>query len=116
LFAAAVIASILLASGLSFSAARKLTHDPGVVAAYGRAGVPEAWLDRLALLLFCAAAGLLIGLVWAPLGMITATCLIAYFAAAISFHVRAGDSEGLPTPVAMELLAVAVLIGRVATL
>ena len=104
---ALAIASILLAGALSYSAAMKLMHRPEVVASYARAGVPERWLNRLAAILFIASAALLAGILWEPLGLAAAGALVAYFAVAVSFHVRAGDQANLPTPAAMLLLAAA---------
>jgi hypothetical protein len=45
-----------------------------------------------------------------------AGALIIYFAVAIGAHIRADDEENLPTPVALELTAVAALVLRAATL
>ena len=103
--AALATASILLAAALSYSAAMKLTHRPEVVTSYARAGVPEGWLNRLAALLFAASAALIAGILWEPVGLAAAAALVAYFAVAVSFHVRAGDRGNLPTPAAMLLLA-----------
>jgi hypothetical protein len=116
MFIAAVVVSAPLAAGLAYSAVRKLSHDAPVVASYAAAGVPEEWLDRLALVLLAAAAALLAGLVWAPLGIAAAGMLLAYFVVAISFHLRNGDAKHLPTPVATAALAAGALVLRVATL
>ncbi|MGH2923303.1 MAG: DoxX family protein [Solirubrobacterales bacterium] len=113
---ALAIASVLLAAALSYSAAMKLTHRPGVVASYARAGVPERWLDRLAALLFAASAALVAGILWEPLGLAAAAALVAYFAVAVSFHVRAGERASLPTPVAMLVLAAVTAALHVAVL
>jgi hypothetical protein len=111
---ALAIASVLLAAGLSYSAAMKLTHRPEVVASYARAGVPEGWLNRLAGLLFLASAALVAGIFWEPLGLATTAALVAYFAVAVSFHIRSGDERSLPTPVAMLVLATATAVLHVA--
>jgi hypothetical protein len=105
-----MVVSILLAALLVFAAARKLTHRPDVVETYTRVGVPEDRLDLLAWILLAGAAGLIAGLLWAPLGVAAAVGLVVYFLLAIAAHVRAGDARNLPTPVAMELLAVAALV------
>ena len=110
------IVSILLAAALSYSAAMKLTHRPEVVASYARAGVPEGWLNRLALVLFAASAALIAGIAWAPIGLAAAAALLAYFAVAIGFHVGNGDERSLPTPVAMWALAVATAALQIAAL
>ncbi|MCD2442847.1 DoxX family protein [Agromyces sp. SYSU K20354] len=107
MFVAYVIVSSLLAAALAYTAARKLTHAPDVVADYARAGVPERWLTPLALLLLAAAAGLIIAIAWAPLGLITSGALAAYFAVAIGFHLRNGDARHAGTPVVLALLSIA---------
>jgi DoxX-like family len=104
------LASILLAAAISYAAVRKLSHRPEVVAEYARAGVPEAWLDRLAVVLLAAALALIAGLAWAPLEIAAASGLVVYFAAAVGFHVRAGDLANLATPLALWLLAVAAVV------
>jgi hypothetical protein len=106
---ATTLASILLAAAITYAAVRKLSHRPEVVAEYARAGVPEPWLDRLAVVLLAAALALIAGLAWAPLGVAAAVGLVVYFAVAIGFHVRAGDLGNVATPLVLWLLAVAAL-------
>lgn len=115
MFVAAVIVSILLAAAVAFAAARKLSHAPGVVASYARAGVPESRLNQLAAVLFAGTAGLLVGLWWAPLGVGAAVGLLCYFLVAVAFHIRAGDLANLPTPVALAAVAAVATVLRVAT-
>lgn len=114
--AATAAVSVLLAALLTYSAIRKLSHDPSVVSSYAAAGVPEAWLNRLAALLLAGATGLIVGLAWRPLGVATAAALLAYFGVAISFHLRAGDAEHLPVPSLMALLSATALTLAIATL
>jgi hypothetical protein len=108
------IVSALLAALLAFSAIRKLSHRPEVVETYLRAGVPEDKLNYLAITLLAGAAGLVVGLLWAPLGVAASLALVAYFLVAIGFHIRADDAEHLPTPIVMALLAAAALALRLA--
>jgi len=115
LVAAAVVSS-LLAALLAFSAIRKLSHRPEVVATYTRVGVPEDKLDYLALILLAGAAGLVVGLFWGPLGVAAAVGLVVYFLLAIGAHIRADDAVHLPTPVVIELMAVAALVLRAGSL
>ena len=103
------IVSILLAALLMMSAAIKLTRREPYVQGYLEVGVPEDRLNQLATLLLAGACGLLLGLAWAPIGVAAAAALVSYFAVAVVFHVRADDAENLPVPVAMALLAAAVL-------
>ena len=116
MFAPAVIVSSLLAALLAFSAIRKLSHRPEIVATYTRVGVPEDKLDYLALLLLAGAAGLVAGLFWGPLGVAAAAGLVVYFLLATAAHIRADDAVHLPTPVAIELMAVAALVLRAGSL
>ena len=104
-----MIVSILLAALLVYAAVRKLSHRPAVVATYTRVGVPEERLDQLAWILLAGAVGLIAGLFWPPIGVAAGAGLVVYFLLAIAAHLRAGDARNLPTPVAMELLAVASL-------
>jgi hypothetical protein len=109
---AAGIVSCLLAALATYAALRKLSHRPEVVATYTAVGVPEERLDALAALLLAGAAGLVAGLLWAPIGIAAAAAFVVYFLVAIAAHVRAGDTRNLPTPLLMELLAAAALILR----
>lgn len=113
---ATTIVSALLAALLAAAAVRTLTHEEGVVASYARAGVPEDKLNLLAAVLLAGAAGLLLGLLWAPIGVAAAMGVVCYFVAAITFHIRAGDARNLPTPLAFEAIAVVALALRLAML
>jgi len=116
MLAATVVISVVLAALMAFAAVRKLGHREEVVATYTRVGVPEDRLDLLALVLLIGAAGLLVGLAWPPLGVAAAAGTVAYFLLAVRAHLRHDDRANLPTPVVMELLAVAALALRLATL
>jgi hypothetical protein len=115
MFAATTVLSALLAAALAYSALRKLSHESQVVEAYARAGVPEDKLDYLAVILLAGAAGLVLGLFWAPVGIAAAIGLVCYFIVAVSFHIRANDTRNLPTPLVIALVAAAVLVLRLAT-
>lgn len=116
MFIATIVVSTLLAAALVYAAARKLTHREDVVRSYTRVGVPEERLDYLAYTLLAGAGGLLLGLWFAPIGIAAATALVAYFLAAIAAHIRSDDSENLPTPVMLELMAAAALVLQLAAL
>jgi DoxX-like family len=114
-FAAAVV-SVVLAALLAFAAVRKLSHREEVVQSYERVGVPREKLDYLAWILLAGAAGLLLGLFWAPLGIAAAIGVVVYFVLAVAAHIRHHDERNLPTPIAIEALAIAALTLRVASL
>jgi DoxX-like family len=115
MFAATIVVSALLAAILVFSAVRKLSHRKDVVQTYLRAGVPEDRLDQLAIVLLAGASGLLVGLLWAPVGLAAATCLVIYFSVAVTFHIRADDARNLPTPLLLALIAAVALALRLVT-
>ncbi len=115
MFVATAIVTVLLAFPMIYAAVRKLSHQEQVVASYRRAGVPESWLNYLAIVLIAGAGGLVAGLAWAPIGIAAAIGTIGYFLGAVAFHIRSGDARNLPTPIAMTVLAIAVLALRLAT-
>ena len=104
--------ALVLSALLLYAAARKLSHRSDVVAAYERVGVREARLNLLAGLLIAGAAGLLIGVVAAPVGMAAARCLVVYFLAAVVAHVRHRDVANVWTPVVLLLLSLAAVFFR----
>jgi hypothetical protein len=112
---AAAVTSVLLAALLAYSAFTKLSHQERFVQGYTRVGVPEDKLDYLAGLLLAGAAGLVLGLFWAPIGVAAAVGVVLYFLAAIAFHLRADDAEHLPTPLVIASLTTAALVLRLAT-
>ncbi len=80
----AIVSSLLLAlvSGLG-----KLRRTPYIVkTVHDVVGVPIRWFPFLAGLEFAAAAGLLLGIRWAPLGVAAATGMVLYFVGAIVAH------------------------------
>ena len=110
---ATIVVSVLLAALMTYAAARKLTHAPGVVETYDRVGVPEERLNLLARILISGSACLLLGLFWAPIGIVASIAVVAYFLAAIAAHVRHEDLENVSVPIAMEILAIAALALRI---
>lgn len=52
---------------------------------------PERWWPVLTPVKTAAAAGLVTGVWWAWLGVLTGVCLVVYFAIAVTMHVRAHD-------------------------
>jgi hypothetical protein len=113
---AAAAVSSLLAGLLVLSASIKLTRREPYVQGYLRVGVPEDKLNYLAAILLAGAAGLILGLVWDPIGIAAAAALVVYFLVAIASHIRADDARNLLNPVAMLLLAGAALALQLASL
>jgi DoxX-like family len=115
MFIGAVALTLLVAVLITYAAIRKLSHRPEVVESYARAGVPESRLNLLAATLLAGAAGLVLGLFWAPLGIAAAVALAIYFLVALGFHLRAADLENVGTPALIELLTLAGLGLRLAS-
>lgn len=109
-----VIVAIVLSLALLVSAAGKLTKMEQVVTMLTGIGVPLSWFPMLAAVDVAGAAGLLIGLGVAGLGIAAAIGVIAYFAGAISFHLRAGD-KNIGPPAGLLILGALALIARIAS-
>ena len=115
MFTICVVVTVLLAGMAAMSAVLKLVRHPRILENRETLGFPEAWLPRLAGVELLGAAGVLIGLAVPVLGIAAAIGLIAYFVAAIGFHVRAGDRAGISAPLPFLVLALAALVLRAVT-
>jgi DoxX-like family len=115
-FVASAIVSSLLALMLAFSAYGKLTRQPAMIESVDRVGFPREKLAHLAVILLAGAAGLLLGILWAPVGVAAAAGVVAYFAVTVAFHVRAHDLAHAPKPALIGVLAAVALALRVAAL
>jgi hypothetical protein len=115
MFIAYVIVAALLSFALLGSGAAKLTRQPKIVESLTGLGVPASWLPLLAGAEIAGAAGLLIGLGVAGLGIAAAIGVVLYFVGATTAHLRKGDHEIAPT-VVLGLLAVAAIILRAASI
>jgi hypothetical protein len=116
MFPAHVALVVLMSLLAVFSGVAKLRHDAHVVRIIRDVvRVPMKWFPWLAACEFAGAAGLLLGLAWAPLGIAAAVGLILYFIGAIVAHLRVGDIKGIGTPAVPLLLAAGCLVTRVLT-
>lgn len=106
-----LVIAVVLALALVGLAVGKLTRNDAVAKTLSAAGVSDAMYVPLALVELLGAAGLVIG-IWVPwLGVAAAVGVVAYFAGAVLFHVRAKDPGVMP-PIALGLLGVAALATR----
>lgn len=115
MFIACTIVSVVLALMLAGSAYAKLTRDDRIVTGITGLGVPLSWFPFLAACELAGAVGLLVGLVFAPLGIAAAIGVILYFVGALIAHLRAGDRAIVP-PSLLLALAIAALILRISTM
>jgi hypothetical protein len=116
MFVAYAVIAVLLAAALIGSAYMKLTRNEPLVKGFSEIGVPEKMLPFLAACEIAGAAGLIIGLWYAPLGIAAAAGVVLYFVGAIITHLRKRDFKGAPTPLVLLIVAAAVLILRAASL
>jgi hypothetical protein len=113
MFIAYTIIAIIMSLLLVFSGIAKLRRNPNIVQGLHEViGVPLRWLPWLAACEFAGAAGLLIGIVWWPLGIAAAIGVVVYFIGASISHVRVKDFKGLPTPAVILLIAIVILVVR----
>jgi uncharacterized membrane protein YphA (DoxX/SURF4 family) len=115
-FIALVITTVLLALICLNSAVMKLRENEQVVAVIGgTVGVPARYFPVLAALEIAGAAGIVLGLWAAPLGIAAAVGLVAYLVGAVAGHLRVRDLKNLAMPLPPLVLAIAVLVLRLTT-
>jgi DoxX-like family len=108
---AKVIVTALLAALFAFSSLIKLFGVRQSLAIRDHLGVKPGQWRVIGLLELAGVAGVLVGLVWAPIGVAAAIGLALLVLGAIIFHVRASDSVADTAPAVIGLgLAVATAI------
>ena len=116
MFVALVITTVLLALICLNSAVMRLRENEQVVAIIGgTVGVPVRYFPVLAGLEIAGAVGIVLGLWVAPLGIAAAIGLVGYFTGAVAGHLRVRDTKNLAMPLPPLVLAIAVLVLRLAT-
>ena len=109
--------TILFALMTAFSALMKIRRDPNIVKIiHETVGVPMQYLPWLAVCELAGALGLVIGILYPPLGIAAGAGLIIYFAGAVVSHVRVGDFKGIGAAVFMLALSIAAVALRLATM
>ena len=115
MFIACVVITVLVSLALVGSAVAKLTKQQKLVEQLTGLGVAEAQLPQLAGLELAGAAGMLLGLRVAGLGVLASACVVLYFVGAVGAHVRAHDKD-LAGALVLGILAAVALGLRIATL
>jgi hypothetical protein len=109
--------TILFALMTAFSALMKIRRDPNVVKIiHETVGVPMQYLPLLAVCELAGALGVVIGILYPPLGIAAGAGLILYFLGAVLSHVRVGDFKGIGAAVFMLALSIAAVALRLATM
>lgn len=115
MFIATLVLSALLAIAFVGAGVSKVMKVPAMVTAAEAHGFTADSYRNIGLLEIAGAAGLLIGLWWAPLGIAAALGLSVLMAGAVIVHVRAEDEVAETVPaVVLTLLAAAALVLHIA--
>ena len=114
MYIAAAVVSALFAAALLISARSKLVKSEAVIAGMAKVGVPADKLWLLGAAEIAGAVGLVVGLLWWPIGVAAAIGLILYFLGAIASHLRVRDKAITPATVLL-IVAVAALTLRATT-
>ncbi|MFC4856009.1 DoxX family protein [Actinophytocola glycyrrhizae] len=116
MFVAVLVLSCLLAAVLLFSGARKVAGGQAVTDEAAHLGIPVRGYRLVGVAEAAAAAGLLIGLAWAALGVAAAAGVVLLLSGAVLSHLRAGDAAARWAPAAvLAALAVVTLLLRIAS-
>jgi len=106
--------SILLAAMVLFSGIAKIRRDPKVVrVVHEVVGVPMRYFPFLAACEFAGALGLLLGMVWPPVGVAAGIGLVLYFLGATISHLRVGDVKGIGPAAFLLAVSAAVVALRI---
>lgn len=116
MFAITVILSLLLAVAFAAAGYAKLSGNVQIVSNLRRLQVDHALIRPIGVLELAGAAGLVVGLAWAPLGAAASLGLFGLMVGALRYHARAHDAlPGLVPPTLLGVLALATFILRVGT-
>lgn len=107
--------AVLLAVAFAGAGVPKLLALPVMVGRAEGNGIPLSAFRLIGALELAAAAGLVLGLWWSPLGIAAATGLVLLMVGAVGVHLRAGDrfAELAPALVLGLLAAGLVVLGVV---
>lgn len=101
---ATVVVTILLALLFTFSSSIKLLGVPQSLAIRDHLGVTAVRWRLIGILELAGVAGVLVGLVWAPIGVAAAIGLALLSVGAVAFHVRASDGWTKTAPAVIAIL------------
>ncbi len=103
--------SLLLAAACLLPAIAKLTSQPKMLASASHFGIPWARYRLIGVAELAAAAGVLAGLLWLPLGVAAASGMSVLLLGALTAQRRAGDRLQIAAPA---LLALAISVAYLA--
>lgn len=113
MFVATLVLALLLAVVFGLSGSTKLAGVQKMREGAEHLGLSFPAYQRIGALELAGAAGLVIGLWFAPLGIAAAAGLVLLMAGAVAFHIRAKDGAKIySAPAVLGLLALVALILR----
>lgn len=116
MFVVTVVLSAFLALVFAALGTFKVINHPKAAETAEHLKLSPALSRTIGLLELAACAGLLIGLAWAPLGVLTAICALLLLLGATATHVRVHDPAQVAAfPAFLAVLAVAILVLRLKT-
>lgn len=109
---ATVVVTILLAALFAFAASIKLLGVRQSLAIRDHLGVSPMQWRAIGVLELAGVAGVLIGLLWAPMGIAAAIGLALLSVGAVAFHLRASDGakDMAPAVIGLALAAAAAVL------
>ncbi|MCA9835112.1 MAG: DoxX family protein [Thermomicrobiales bacterium] len=107
-----VIVTTLLVALLIGTGIGKIKRATPIVHNLEASDVPRKAFTPLGSLELLGALGITVGLVVPPLGVLTAICLIMYFAGAVYAHIRAGDENIAPAGSGLIMSAIVLVLQR----
>ena len=95
--------SLLLAAVCLLPGIPKVAAHPKMLASADRFGIPWSAYRLIGVAELAAAAGVLIGLVWPPIGIAAAVGMLVLLVGALAAHVKSGDAlhDAVPAVVAL---------------
>jgi hypothetical protein len=113
-FITAFALSCLLAAVFLFSGARKATSGEAVAQEAAHLGVPVVGYRAIGVAEIAGAGALLLGLAWAPLGIVAAAGFVLLMLGAVAAHLRVCDPAARWAPAAViAALAAVELVFRI---
>lgn len=109
---ATVVVTLLLAALFAFSSSIKLVGVPKSLAIRDHLGVSPVQWRLIGALELAGVAGVLVGLLWAPIGIAAAIGLILLSIGAVAFHLRASDRpmDMVPAVIGVALAAATAML------
>lgn len=105
--ATALLVTLLVGTGIG-----KIKRATPIVHNLEASDVPRKAFTPLGSLELLGAVGLMVGVLFPPIGILTALCLICYFTGAVFAHIRAGDENIAPASSGLVMSVIVLILQR----